>query len=113
LEFDVVGVGGGNAAQCAAVFARNQGASTLLLEAGGEDEAGGNRSAGVLSTDGDRIPGRYAVREMVGGISCFNCPGGTGLSCGSVFGKIAGASARLHAKSNQDASRVASLLEGA
>jgi tricarballylate dehydrogenase len=72
-----------------------------------------NRSAEVLSTDGYPIAGLYAAGEMVGGIFYFNYPGGTGLTCGSVFGKIAGAAAGLHTKRNQDASRVASLIDGA
>ena len=32
-------------------------------------------------------------RELVGGIFWFNYPGGSGLTNGAVFGKIAGASA--------------------
>jgi len=52
-----------------------------------------NTSAQVISTDGDSIPGLYAAGELVGGIFWFNYPGGTGLTNGSVFGKIAGASA--------------------
>jgi len=49
--------------------------------------------AQVLSTDGLPIPGLYAAGELVGGIFYFNYPGGTGLTNGAVFGKIAGASA--------------------
>jgi tricarballylate dehydrogenase len=49
--------------------------------------------AQVLSTDGEPIPGLYAAGELVGGIFYFNYPGGTGLTNGSVFGRIAGASA--------------------
>ncbi|MGH8739058.1 MAG: FAD-binding protein, partial [Burkholderiales bacterium] len=50
-------------------------------------------SARVISTDGEPIPGLYAAGELVGGIFYFNYPGGTGLTNGSVFGRIAGASA--------------------
>lgn len=50
-------------------------------------------NAQVLSTDGDPIPGLYAAGELVGGIFYFNYPGGTGLTNGAVFGRIAGASA--------------------
>ena len=50
-------------------------------------------SARVLDVSGEPIPGLYAAGELVGGIFYFNYPGGTGLTCGSVFGKIAGASA--------------------
>lgn len=39
---DVVIVGAGNAAFCAAVAAREQGASVIMLECASEDEAGGN-----------------------------------------------------------------------
>jgi tricarballylate dehydrogenase len=52
-----------------------------------------NTRAEVLSSDGDAIPGLYAAGELVGGIFWFNYPGGSGLTNGAVFGKIAGASA--------------------
>src|SRR5579884_4291548 len=39
---DVIVVGAGNAAFCAALAAREQGASVLMLEAAPEDESGGN-----------------------------------------------------------------------
>src|SRR5438105_14176635 len=41
-EYDVVVVGAGNAAFCAALAAQEQGAQVLMLEAAPEDEAGGN-----------------------------------------------------------------------
>jgi len=41
-EFDVVVVGAGNAALCAAISARQQGARVLVLEKASEDEKGGN-----------------------------------------------------------------------
>jgi tricarballylate dehydrogenase len=50
-------------------------------------------SARVLDTDGAPIPGLYAAGEIVGGIFYFNYPGGTGLTNGAVFGRIAGTSA--------------------
>ncbi len=53
--------------------------------------------ARVLSTDGEPIPGLYAAGELVGGIFYFNYPGGTGLTNGAVFGKIAGSGAASHA----------------
>jgi succinate dehydrogenase/fumarate reductase flavoprotein subunit len=74
-----------------------------LLEAAGDDEGAGNSrspspSAGFGSidspkcpTDGDPIPGLYAAGEIVSDIFHFSYPGGTGLTRGSVFGKIAGA----------------------
>src|SRR4029434_2949924 len=41
-EADVIVVGAGNAAFCAALAAQEQGASVLMLEAAPEDESGGN-----------------------------------------------------------------------
>jgi tricarballylate dehydrogenase len=41
-QFDVVVVGGGNAAFCAALAAQERGASVLVLERAPEDESGGN-----------------------------------------------------------------------
>jgi tricarballylate dehydrogenase len=52
-----------------------------------------NTGAQVISTDGPPIPGLYAAGELVGGIFYFNYPGGTGLTNGAVFGRIAGTSA--------------------
>ena len=52
-----------------------------------------NTDAQVMSTDGEPIEGLYAAGELVGGIFYFNYPGGTGLTNGAVFGRIAGASA--------------------
>jgi tricarballylate dehydrogenase len=52
-----------------------------------------NTDAQVISTDGVPIPGLFAAGELVGGIFYFNYPGGTGLTNGAVFGRIAGTSA--------------------
>jgi len=57
-----------------------------------------NTDAQVLSTDGPPIPGLYAAGELVGGIFWFNYPGGTGLTNGAVFGRIAGANAAIAAR---------------
>jgi tricarballylate dehydrogenase len=57
-----------------------------------------NTGAQVMSTDGEPIPGLYAAGELVGGIFYFNYPGGTGLTNGSVYGRIAGANAAAAAK---------------
>lgn len=54
-------------------------------------------SASVMDTEGHPIPGLFAAGEIVGGLFFFNYPGGTGLTSGSVFGRIAGASAAAHA----------------
>lgn len=51
-DWDVVIVGAGNAALCAALSAREQGASVLVLERASEDEGGGNTrfTAGAIRT---------------------------------------------------------------
>ncbi len=49
--------------------------------------------AEVLDTDMHPIPGLYAAGELVGGVFYHNYPGGSGLTSGSVFGRIAGAQA--------------------
>ncbi|HEY6822718.1 MAG TPA: FAD-dependent tricarballylate dehydrogenase TcuA [Burkholderiales bacterium] len=54
-----------------------------------------NNAAQVMNTDGEPIPGLYAAGELVGGIFWFNYPGGSGLTNGAVFGKIAGKSAAI------------------
>ncbi len=57
-----------------------------------------NTDAQVMDADGEPIPGLYAAGELVGGIFYFNYPGGTGLTNGSVFGKLAGTSAAAAAR---------------
>ena len=52
-----------------------------------------NTHAQVLSSDGPPVPGLYAAGELVGGIFWFNYPGGSGLTNGAVFGRIAGENA--------------------
>ena len=52
----------------------------------------------VQDTGGNPIPGLFAAGELVGGIFYHNYPGGTGLTSGAVFGRIAGAGAGLYAK---------------
>lgn len=49
--------------------------------------------AQVLDTDMRRIPGLFAAGELVGGIFYSNYPGGSGLTNGSVFGRVAGTGA--------------------
>jgi tricarballylate dehydrogenase len=49
--------------------------------------------ARVLDAGAEPIPGLYAAGELVGGLFYFNYPGGTGLTSGSVFGRIAGTEA--------------------
>ena len=52
-----------------------------------------NNHAQVMNSDGEAIKGLYAAGELVGGIFWFNYPGGSGLTNGSVFGRIAGENA--------------------
>jgi tricarballylate dehydrogenase len=56
-----------------------------------------NNHAQVMSSDGPPIPHLYAAGELVGGIFWFNYPGGSGLTNGSVFGRIAGENAGKNA----------------
>jgi tricarballylate dehydrogenase len=50
-------------------------------------------AAQVVDTEERAIPGLYAAGELVGGLFYDNYPGGTGLTSGSVFGRLAGAAA--------------------
>ena len=54
--------------------------------------------AQVVDTEGEPIPGLFACGELVGGIFYFNYPGGSGLTNGSVFGRIAGRGAGMAAQ---------------
>jgi tricarballylate dehydrogenase len=54
-------------------------------------------TAQVVDLDLAPIPGLYAAGEIVGGIFSVNYPGGTGLTSGAVFGRMAGASAAREA----------------
>lgn len=47
----------------------------------------------VLHEDDHAIPGLYACGEMVGGVFFEGYPGGSGLTSGAVFGRLAGAHA--------------------
>ena len=46
--------------------------------------------AAVLDQSGEPIPGVYACGEIVGGLHYFNYASGTGLTSGTVLGRIAG-----------------------
>jgi len=52
----------------------------------------------VLMPSGRPIPGLFAAGEIVGGLFYFNYPGGTGLTSGAVFGRIAGAGAAQYVR---------------
>ena len=52
-----------------------------------------NNRGQVVTNAQDPIPGLYAAGEMVGGPFYHNYPGGSGLSPGMVFGRLAGNSA--------------------
>lgn len=54
--------------------------------------------AQVLDTEENPIKGLYAAGELVGGLFYDNYPGGSGLTAGSVFGRIAGVAAAREAK---------------
>ena len=54
--------------------------------------------AEVEDVSGRPIPGLFAAGELVGGLFYHNYPGGTGLTNGSVFGKIAGDTAAVYVK---------------
>jgi len=47
----------------------------------------------VVDVGGQVIDGLFACGELVGGLFYFNYPGGSGLTAGAVFGRIAGTSA--------------------
>ena len=53
--------------------------------------------AEVVDVEEKPIPGLYAAGELVGGIFYFNYPGGSGLTNGAVFGRVAGENAGHYA----------------
>jgi tricarballylate dehydrogenase len=52
-----------------------------------------DQNAQVLANDWTLIEGLYTCGEMVGGLFHHNYPGGSGLTSGAVFGRIAGRAA--------------------
>lgn len=112
----VVVVGSGNAALCAGIAALEKGAAVVMIEKANEREAGGNSryTAGamrfvynsredllslLLDPEDERIPitdfGGYPKEQFQKDLLAFNhsYPGGSGLTSGAVFGRLAGYSA--------------------
>ena len=54
-----------------------------------------DKNAAVLNRDGVSIPGLFACGEMIGDVFSAGYPGGSGLTSGAVFGRIAGRGAAL------------------
>ena len=52
-----------------------------------------DENARVVSASGDPITGVFAAGELVGGLFSGNYPGGSGLTAGSVYGRLAGTAA--------------------
>ncbi len=52
-----------------------------------------DEQAAVLAESDEPIPGLYACGELVGGVFYNGYPGGSGLTSGAVFGRLAGYSA--------------------
>ncbi len=55
-----------------------------------------NQAAAVLSNEGVKMEGLYACGELVGGVFYNGYPGGSGLTSGAVFGRLAGYHAAVH-----------------
>ena len=64
--------------------------------------------ARVLDNDLRPIEGLFAAGELVGGLFYFNYPGGTGLTSGAVFGRLAGTSAGRRAVATSELAGAAS-----
>ena len=51
-----------------------------------------------MGNDLQPIGGLFAAGEITGGLFYFNYPGGSGLTNGAVFGRLAGRAAGLSAR---------------
>jgi len=49
-----------------------------------------DHEAQVVDTSGSKMQNLFAAGELIGGLFYFNYPGGSGLTSGAVFGRIAG-----------------------
>ena len=65
-EYEVIVIGKGNAALCAALSAREQGASVVMLEAASEEESGGNSrfAGGVMRFTFDSVEDLKKITEI-------------------------------------------------
>jgi tricarballylate dehydrogenase len=70
-----------------------------------------NTQGEVQDTTDTTIPGLYAAGELVGGIFYQNYLGGAGLMSGSVFGRLSGRSAGVHATQAAGAAAPAAAAE--
>ncbi len=61
-----------------------------------------DKNAQVQDLSDKPIPGLYAGGELVGGIFYYNYAGGSGLTAGAVFGRLAGTSAAKEALARKD-----------
>ena len=60
-----------------------------------------NTEGQVIDQNHHPIPGLCAAGELVGGLFYFNYPGSTGLTSGSVFGRLAGSVAAQSARARK------------
>ncbi|OOF89783.1 hypothetical protein ASPCADRAFT_60828, partial [Aspergillus carbonarius ITEM 5010] len=58
-------------------------------------------AARVLNDEGLPMPGLWAVGEISGGFFAFNYPGGSGLTKGAVFGRLAGKAAAARVRGSK------------
>lgn len=84
----IIAIGSGNAAKSAGIAALVAGANVLKLVKTAEDLADGDGC--ILRGDGSRIHALHVCGELIGGVFGGGCPGGFGLTSGTVIGLRAG-----------------------